>query len=505
MQQKNNAKNIDLSNETVASQAKNKIVVIGMSLMNVILAISYFIEVLKGERKMAEYLIVFLLTILPTVLINLAYFKNKASKSICYISILFYITFYTYVMFTTTKMIVFCYIIVLMTLIMVYGRLSLALICCISGLTINIISILKLALKTKLTPAFITEMEVAIACILLMSFYSIMVSKLNEQINAHRIRNLNQEKQQTVDLLETVLQVADSMNQSIHILTDETNKLDISIGDTKESMEDLADGAEQTAEAITTQQTKTTEIQENIITLKEVTNKIVNHAQFSEQLVSGSQQTMSRLLEQVNNSEKAGHYVAKQMKELKSYTEQMQDILTLINTVASQTGMLSLNANIEAARAGESGKGFAVVATEISNLSNQTKNATLDINELIQGISHSMEEVITSITNLLQSNQTQTEYINNTALEFSEIHSAIKHMYEGSDQLSNVVQTVSEANETITSSILNVSASTQEITAKASETLDSTITDKESVEKVLAAVEQLKAYAKDLNSSQKLD
>ncbi len=116
-----------------------------------------------------------------------------------------------------------------------------------------------------------------------------------------------------------------------------------------------------------------------------------------------------------------------------------------------------------------------------------------------------MEEVITSITNLLQSNQTQTEYINNTALEFSEIHSAIKHIYEGSDQLSNVVQTVSEANETITSSILNVSASTQEITAKASETLDSTITDKESVEKVLAAVEQLKAYAKDLNSSQKLD
>ena len=458
MQQKNNAKNIDLSNETVARQAKNKIVVIGMSLMNVILAISYFIEVLKGERKMAEYLIVFLLTILPTVLINLAYFKNKASKSICYISILFYITFYTYVMFTTTKMIVFCYIIVLMTLIMVYGRLSLALICCISGLTINIISILKLALTTKLTPAFITEMEVAIACILLMSFYSIMVSKLNEQINAHRIRNLNQEKQQTVDLLETVLQVADSMNQSIHILTDETNKLDISIGDTKESMEDLADGAEQTAEAITTQQTKTTEIQEDIITLKEVTNKIVNHAQFSEQLVSGSQQTMSRLLEQVNNSEKAGHYVAKQMKELKSYTEQMQDILTLINTVASQTGMLSLNANIEAARAGESGKGFAVV-----------------------------------------------EYINNTALEFSEIHSAIKHIYEGSDQLSNVVQTVSEANETITSSILNVSASTQEITAKASETLDSTITDKESVEKVLAAVEQLKAYAKDLNSSQKLD
>ncbi len=504
MQQKNNAKNIDLSNEAVASQAKNKIVVIGMSLMNVILAISYFIEVLKGERKMAEYLIVFLLTILPTVLINLAYFKNKASKSICYISILFYITFYAYVMFTTTKMIVFCYIIVLMTLIMVYGRLSLALICSISGLIINIISILKLALTTQLTPAFITEMEVAIACILLMSFYSIMVSRLNEQINSHRIRNLNQEKQQTVDLLETVLQVADSMTQTIHILTDETNKLDISIGDTKESMEDLADGAEQTAEAITTQQAKTTEIQEDIITLKGVTDKIVNHAQFSEQLVSGSQQTMSRLLEQVNNSEKAGHYVAKQMEELKSYTEQMQDILTLINTVASQTGMLSLNANIEAARAGESGKGFAVVATEISNLSNQTKNATLDINELIQGISHSMEEVITSITNLLQSNQTQTEYINNTALEFSEIHSAIKHIYEGSDQLSNVVQTVSEANETITSSILNVSASTQEITAKASETLDSAITDKESVEKVLAAVEKLKEYAKDLNSSQKI-
>lgn len=502
MQQKLKTKTNDLSNELVANQAKNKIVVIGMSLMNVILAVSYFIEVLKGERKMAEYLIVFLLTILPTVLIILTYFKNKASKSVCYISTLFFIVFYTYVMLTTTKMIVFCYVIVLITLMMVYGKLSLTLICSISGLIINIASVLKLALTTELSPAFITEIEIAIACILLVSFYSIMVSKLNEQINSNRLQNLNQEKQQTVDLLQTVLEVTDSMNQNIHILTDETNKLNISINDTKESMEDLAVGAEQTAEAITTQQAKTTEIQADIITLEKVADQIIHHVKTSEQIVSGSQQTMDQLLEQVNNSEKAGHYVAKQMEELKTYTEQMQDILTLINNVASQTGMLSLNANIEAARAGESGKGFVVVATEISNLSNQTKNATLDIHKLIEEISHSMEEVINSITNLLQSNQIQTKYINNTAVEFSEIQSAIQQIYEGSDQLSSVVRTVLNANETITNSIQNVSASTQEITAKASETLDSTITDKESVEKVLAAVEQLKKYAKDLNSNQ---
>ncbi len=152
----------DLSDDLIAEQAKNKVVVIGMDAMNLILAISYFIEVLKNQRSLPEYLIVFLLTILPTVIMTAVFLKDKTAASIRYIAMISYIIFYAYVMLTTDKMIVFCYIIVLMTLLMVYGRLRLALICSASGLLINIISVTKLALTRHLSLAFITEIEVAI-------------------------------------------------------------------------------------------------------------------------------------------------------------------------------------------------------------------------------------------------------------------------------------------------------------------------------------------------------
>lgn len=490
----------DLSDDLIAEQAKNKVVVIGMDAMNLILAISYFIEVLKNQRSLPEYLIVFLLTILPTVIMTAVFLKDKTAASIRYIAMISYIIFYAYVMLTTDKMIVFCYIIVLMTLLMVYGRLRLALICSASGLLINIISVTKLALTRHLSLAFITEIEVAIACIVLMSFYSIMTSRLNERINTSRIHRLDQEKKQTSEFLETALSIAGSMEHSIKVLTDETYKLDVSISDTKSSMEDLAEGAEHTAEAIMTQQEKTSEIQQDILTLEGVAGQITGQVKTSEQIVSDSKLTMEQLLEQVANSEKTSQYVAEQMQELKAHTSQMQDILTLINNVASQTGMLALNASIEAARAGEAGKGFAVVADQISSLSSQTKNATGNIHQLIEGIGQALEQTAASINSLLDSNRAQTEYVNDTAKEFSEIHIAVNQILQESDHLDKIVQTVSKANGQITESIQNVSASTEQITAKAAETLEGANADKDSVEKTLSIVEQLKEYAARLSS-----
>lgn len=78
--------------------------------------------------------------------------------------------------------------------------------------------------------------------------------------------------------------------------------------------------------------------------------------------------------------------------------DRIKDILAEINSIASQTNLLSLNASIEAARAGEHGKGFAVVADEIRNLSEQSAQASGNIQQILGKLAESINDVADKIS-----------------------------------------------------------------------------------------------------------
>ena len=78
----------------------------------------------------------------------------------------------------------------------------------------------------------------------------------------------------------------------------------------------------------------------------------------------------------------------------------IDDVVGLIQTIASKINLLALNATIEAARAGEAGRGFAVVATEVKNLASQTANATRDVAEQIQEVKNAAAVAFDSARNL---------------------------------------------------------------------------------------------------------
>ena len=443
----------DLSHPAVAAQSRNKTAIAGTCTMNTVLAAAYIAEVLKGVRSLPSYLIFLLLCLLPCVTSILAYTKQKDTSSVRYLCGGGFALLYAYVMFTSSTDLTFCYVIVMLLILLVYADKKLVSLLCTYALVINILVLVFRAVTQGFTAAQITNAEIIIACIILSYIFVLMsVTKIAQINDANRT--------QSDDLLQLTLKVAGDMAGNIDQVSHSTSQLRDSIAGTQTAMEDLTNGTSETAAAIQVQQQQTENIDQQVQNVSSVTAELLSSTAETSANLTASKDVMKNLVQQVQVSEASSTRVADSMEELKEYADKMQSIVALISSVASQTSLLALNASIEAARAGEAGRGFAVVAEEISSLAGQTNGATGDINQLIEHISQSISSVTDSVTELFDSNRRQSEYITSAAGYFDLIEKNTASITSGMSELKQGVDAVSDSNSQIIQSIENVSALT---------------------------------------------
>ena len=150
------------------------------------------------------------------------------------------------------------------------------------------------------------------------------------------------------------------------------------------------------------------------------------------------------------------------VKTLGKSSDQIGEIVLVIEDIADQTNLLALNAAIEAARAGEQGRGFAVVADEVRRLAERTTKATKEIADMIRRIQHDTAEAVRSMeqgTEEVSKGIKLADAAGNSLLEIVEISQRVTDMIT---HIASASEQQAGASESIAKSVLQISMVTQE-------------------------------------------
>jgi methyl-accepting chemotaxis protein len=173
-------------------------------------------------------------------------------------------------------------------------------------------------------------------------------------------------------------------------------------------------------------------IEEMVANISSVTNTLVNNTANVNTLKEASEVGRSGLQE-----------VAADIQEIARESEGLMEINAVMENIASQTNLLSMNAAIEAAHAGESGKGFAVVADEIRKLAESSSEQSKTIGNVLKKIKTSMDKITKSTESVLSRFEAIDSGVKTVADQEENIRNAMEEQGQGSKQ---VLQSASELN-----------------------------------------------------------
>jgi len=203
------------------------------------------------------------------------------------------------------------------------------------------------------------------------------------------------------------------------------------------------------------------------ISVTEISNSASEAASATEQAENEAKQSLdilnqSMAVSQALNSEIKG--ASEVIHKLAQDTQNVNQILDVITSIAEQTNLLALNAAIEAARAGEQGRGFAVVADEVRELASRTSKSTTEIRELLNELTNAASASVESMESASAQAERNEEYAMQTGDSVKVIASHINTIHHLNTQVatateqqtavaSTVVTNVEDMNSSITSSL----------------------------------------------------
>jgi twitching motility protein PilJ len=317
------------------------------------------------------------------------------------------------------------------------------------------------------------------------------ITKLLEEISGVAEGDLTKEAEVTADITGAI---ADSFNFMIEQLRrvisnvqDATMQVSTAATAINNGAELLVQGSEgqavqivQTTGSVNGLSESIQQVAFNADRSAEVATQALVSARQGGEAVSNTIEGMNRIRDQVQET-------AKRIKRLGESTQQIGEIVQLIDDIADRTSILALNASIQAAMAGEAGRGFAVVAEEVERLAERSASATKKIASLVKTIQSETNEAVTAMEDNTR------EVVEGSRLAY-QAGQALGEIETVSTTLADLIQSISESarqqaevSTQIADAMEGISEVTQQTAAGTKQTS--------------ASVYQLASLADDLRSS----
>ncbi len=232
----------------------------------------------------------------------------------------------------------------------------------------------------------------------------------------------------------------------------------------------------------------------NGLTLDSSSNKLLNHVDIlnrnSNEAAASLEQTAAALEEMTanirgttDNITKMSHYAkdltkssnegqtlasqtTQSMDEINTQVTAINDAIAIIDQIAFQTNILSLNAAVEAATAGEAGKGFAVVAQEVRNLATRSAEAAKEIKDLVESATQKANGGKEISENMIKGYAELNDNISQTITLIKEVRTASQEQLNGIEQINDAIaqmDTQTQSNAQIASEAKSIASETDKI------------------------------------------